>query len=220
MSAATRTMSDVYLIDDHAMFRDGLRVALENAGHNVVGESDQPTHALSEVLRLSPRVVLLDLYIGERSGFEVLEQLHKRKSSARTIVLTMSAQPRHVAETLRLGAWGYVLKVSPTTEVLKAVEAVASGCRYLIPEVAQMTIELTSKSVAPTSIEALSGRERQVIQLVVRGLTSVAISEQLHLSPKTVESYRSRIMAKLNVRDVPALVRLAIRENLISVHEI
>jgi two-component system, NarL family, invasion response regulator UvrY len=209
-------MSDIYLIDDHAMVRDGLRAVLEDAGHHVVGESDQPTQALSEVLRLSPGVVLLDLQLGQRSGFEVLEQLHKRKSSARTIVLTMSAQPRHVAEALRLGAAGYVLKGSPATEVLKAVEAVASGRKHLGPEVAQLAIELMAQDNAPTPIEALSGRERQVIQLVVRGLTSVAISEQLHLSRKTVESYRSRIMAKLDVHDVPALVRLAIREGIIS----
>ena len=209
-------MSDIYLIDDHAMVRDGLRAVLEDAGHHVVGESDQPTQALSEVLRLSPGVVLLDLQLGQRSGFEVLEQLHKRKSTARTIVLTMSAQPRHVAEALRLGAAGYVLKGSPATEVLKAVEAVASGRKHLGPEVAQLAIEVMAQDNAPTPIEALSGRERQVIQLVVRGLTSVAISEQLHLSRKTVESYRSRIMAKLDVHDVPALVRLAIREGIIS----
>ena len=209
-------MSDIYLIDDHAMVRDGLRAVLEDAGHHVVGESDQTTQALSEVLRLSPGVGLLDLQLGQRSGFEVLEQLHKRKSTARTIVLTMSAQPRHVAEALRLGAAGYVLKGSPATEVLKAVEAVASGRKHLGPEVAQLAIEVMAQDNAPTPIEALSGRERQVIQLVVRGLTSVAISEQLHLSRKTVESYRSRIMAKLDVHDVPALVRLAIREGIIS----
>lgn len=213
-------MSDIYLIDDHAMVRDGLRAALEDAGHHVVGESDQPTQALSEVLRLSPGVVLLDLHLGQRSGFEVLEQLHKRKSTARTIVLTMSAQPRHVAEALRLGAAGYVLKGSPASEVLKAVEAVAAGRKHLGPEVAQLAIEVMALDAEPTPIEALSGRERQVIQLVVRGLTSVAISEQLHLSRKTVESYRSRIMAKLGVHDVPALVRLAIREGLISADDI
>lgn len=213
-------MSDIYLIDDHAMVRDGLRAVLEDAGHHVVGESDQPTQALSEVLRLSPGVVLLDLNLGLRSGFEVMEQLHKRKSTARTIVLTMSAQPRHVAEALRLGAAGYVLKGSPASEVLKAVEAVASGRKHLGPEVAQLAIEVMTQDAAPTPIEALSGRERQVIQLVVRGMTSVAISEQLHLSRKTVESYRSRIMAKLGVHDVPALVRLAIREGLISADEI
>ncbi|MDZ4102737.1 MAG: response regulator transcription factor [Hydrogenophaga sp.] len=213
-------MSDIYLIDDHAMVRDGLRAVLEDAGHHVVGESDQPTQALSDVLRLSPGVVLLDLHLGQRSGFEVLEQLHKRKSTARTIVLTMSAQPRHVAEALRLGASGYVLKGSPASEVLKAVEAVASGRKHLGPEVAQLAIEVMTQDAAPTPIEALSGRERQVIQLVVRGLTSVAISEQLHLSRKTVESYRSRIMAKLDVHDVPALVRLAIREGLISADDI
>lgn len=213
-------MSDIYLIDDHAMVRDGLRAVLEDAGHRVVGESDQPTQALSDVLRLSPGVVLLDLNLGQRSGFEVLEQLHKRKSSARTVVLTMSAQPRHVAEALRLGAAGYVLKGSPASEVLKAVEAVAMGRKHLGPEVAQLAIEVMTQESGPTPIEGLSGRERQVIQLVVRGLTSVAISEQLHLSRKTVESYRSRIMAKLGVHDLPALVRLAIREGLISADDI
>jgi two-component system, NarL family, invasion response regulator UvrY len=125
-----------------------------------------------------------------------------------------------VAEALRLGAAGYVLKGSPASEVLKAVEAVAAGRKHLGPEVAQLAIEVMTQDAAPTPIEALSGRERQVIQLVVRGLTSVATSEQLHLSRKTVESYRSRIMTKLDVHDVPALVRLAIREGLISADDV
>lgn len=213
-------MSDIYLIDDHEMVREGLRFALEKGGHHVVGESDSPTHALSEIVRLSPGVVILDLYLGNRSGLEVLEQLHKRKSAVRTILLTASAQPRHVSEALYFGAWGYVLKVSPVTEVIRAVEAVSSGRKHLSSGLAQFATELMLKNVTPTSIQTLSERERQVIKLVVRGSTSMAISEQLYLSRKTVESYRSRIMAKLEVKDVPALVRLAIREGLISVDEI
>ena len=209
-------MSDIYLVDDHALMRDGLRVVLEHGGHRVVGESDDPTIALADIQRLTPGVLLLDLNLGKRSGLELLEQLPRRKLAIRTIVLTMSAQPRHVAEAMRLGAYGYVLKGSPATEVVQAVEAVAAGRKHLGTHVAGLAVEGLTQATEGASIGALSARERQVILLVVRGQTSAAIGEQLHLSPKTVESYRSRLMAKLGVSDLPALVRLAIREGLIS----
>ncbi|WP_439517926.1 response regulator [Hydrogenophaga sp.] len=209
-------MSDIYLVDDHAMMRDGLRAVLEGAGHRVVGDTDQPTQALADIVRLVPTLVLLDLHLGLRSGFELLEQIQKRKLSTRVIMLTMSAQPRHVAEAMRLGAQGYVLKGSPSREVLSAVEAVAQGRKHLGAGVAELAVEGLMHEASPGTIESLSSREQQVILLVVRGHTSAAIGEQLHLSPKTVESYRSRLMAKLGVNDLPALVRLAIREGLIS----
>ncbi|MBX3608789.1 MAG: response regulator transcription factor [Hydrogenophaga sp.] len=213
-------MSDVYLVDDHAMMRDGLRAVLEGAGHRVVGEAENPTTALADIVRLTPSVVLLDLHLGTRSGFELLEQIAKRKLSTRVVMLTMSAQARHVAEAMRQGADGYVLKGSPAREVLKAVAAVLEGRKYLGGEVAQLAVEGLTQTDDSGGIASLSVRERQVIQLVVQGRTSVEIGEQLHLSPKTVESYRSRLMAKLGVSDLPALVRLAIREGLISADEL
>lgn len=212
-------MSDIYLVDDHAMMRDGLRAVLEGAGHRVVGESDQPTQALADLVRLQPAVLLLDLHIGLHSGLELLEQLQRRQLPTRTIVLTMSAQPRHVAEAMRLGARGYVLKGSPSREVLAAVEAVAQGRRHLSAEVAELAVQGLMQDGPATGLAALSTREQQVIRMVVLGQTSAAIGEALHLSPKTVESYRSRLMAKLGVSDLPALVRLAIREGLISADE-
>lgn len=213
-------MSDIYLVDDHAMLRDGLKAVLEDAGHRVVGESADPTAALAEVVRLVPSVVLLDLHLGLRSGFELLEQLVQRKASTRVVMLTMSAQPRHVAEAMRLGAFGYVLKGSPAREVLEAVEAVAAGRKHLGGPVAQLAVEGLTQVDDNNPLASLSVRERQVIQLVVQGHTSASIGEQLHLSPKTVESYRSRLMAKLGVHDLPALVRLAIREGLISADDL
>ncbi|WP_066272873.1 response regulator [Hydrogenophaga palleronii] len=209
-------MSDIYLVDDHAMMRDGLRAVLEAAGHQIVGESDHPTPALADLIRLLPTVLLLDLQLDQRSGFELLEQVQRRKLSTRTILLTMSAQPRHVAESMRLGAYGYVLKGSSSRDVLKAVEEASEGRKHLGAGVAELAVEGLMNESARGSIQSLSAREQQVILLVVRGLTSAAIGEQLHLSPKTVESYRSRLMAKLGVGDLPALVRLAIREGLIS----
>lgn len=212
-------MSDIYLVDDHALMRDGLRAVLEDAGHRVVGEAEHPTPALADLQRLRPAILLLDLNLGERSGLELLEQVQLRKLPVRTIVLTMSAQARHVADALRLGAAGYVLKGAPASEVLRAIDAVLAGRRHLGPEAAELAVQGLTASPDAQALATLSVREQQVLLLVVRGQTSAAIAEALNLSPKTVESYRSRLMAKLGVDDVTGLVRLAIREGLISADE-
>jgi two-component system, NarL family, invasion response regulator UvrY len=212
-------MSDVYLIDDHAMLRDGLRVVLEGAGHHVCGESADVTQALAEIHRLSPAVLLLDLNLGARSGFELLTELQRRKSPVRTIVLTMSAQPRHVAEALQLGAAAYVLKGSSASELLKAIDAVMQRRRFLGTDVADLAVRGLSERDGSDALNSLSARERQIITMVVRGGSSAEIGTQLHLSPKTVDSYRSRLMSKIGVSDVPALVRFAIRTGLVDAEE-
>ncbi|MDP2007175.1 MAG: response regulator transcription factor [Rubrivivax sp.] len=208
-------MTDIYLVDDHAMLRDGLRALLEAAGHRVVGEADEPTRALADLGRLQPALLLLDLHLGERSGMELLAEMQHRKLPTRTLVLTMSAQPRHVAEAMRLGAAGYVLKGASAPELLQAIERVLQGHRHLGPDVAELALTgLTA--AAPTPLAALPPRERQIVALVARGRTSAEIGAQLHLAPKTVDSYRSRLMAQLGVGDLASLVRLAIREGLVS----
>lgn len=212
-------MSSVYLLDDHAMLREGLRAVLETAGHRVLGESADPTEALGALLRLNPEVLLLDLSLGERSGFELLPELQRRALPTRTIVLTMSAQPRHVAEALRMGAAGYVLKGSPSSELLRAIEAVTQGRRHLGSEVAELAATALTDSTGNDPLATLSPRERQIIAMVVRGQSSAAVGEALHLSPKTVDTYRSRLMHKLGVADLPALVRLAVRTGLIGADE-
>jgi two-component system, NarL family, invasion response regulator UvrY len=122
-------MTEIYLVDDHAMLRDGLRSLLEAAGHQVVGESAGPTQALADLVRLRPALLLLDLHLCDRSGLELLAELRQRKLSTRTLVLTMSAQPRHVAEAMRLGAAGYVLKGASAHELLEAIGRVMQGHR-------------------------------------------------------------------------------------------
>lgn len=212
-------MSDIYLVDDHALMRDGLRVVLEHGGHRVVGETGDVGQALVDIPRLTPSVVLVDLSLDLRSGLELLEQLPARTPFTRYIVLTMLAQPGHVVEALRLGASGYVLKGSPASEVLNAVQRVCQGHRHLGPGVQELADRALTAAPAGGLFGLLSSRERQIVALVVRGRSSAAIGELLHLSPKTVDTYRSRIMTKLEVPDVPALVRLAIREGLISADE-
>ena len=208
-------MTHLYLLDDHTLLRDGLRAVLQAAGHQVVGESADPTQALADLRDLGPVTVLLDLHLGQRSGFELLTELQRRALDVRAIVLTMSAQPRHVAEALRLGAAGYVLKGAPASELLAALEAVGKGQRYLGTDVAELAVQgLTAPG--DEALDTLSVRERQIVVMVVQGLSSTEIGKALHLSPKTVDSYRSRLMAKLATPDVPALVRFAIRTGLID----
>ncbi len=210
-------MARIYLVDDHLIVRAGLRALLEGSGHTIVGESADITQALSEVNRLEPQVVLLDLHLDGRSGFEVLVELQRRSQSARVIVLSMSDQPRNVAEALRMGASGYVLKGAASVELLAAVDAVAAGRRYLGAGLTDIAVQgLTTDADRGST---LSPRERQILVMVARGKSSAAIGEELHLSPKTVDTYRSRLMAKLELADVPALVRWAIREKLIDLDD-
>ena len=211
-------MTRIYLVDDHQIMREGLRALLEAKGHKVVGESADPTEALADLLRLRPELLLLDLNLGERSGFELLAEVQRRHLPTRCVVLTMSAQPRQVAEALRMGASGYVLKGSAGSDLLSAIDAAVHGKKHLGPDVADLALQVfTLKDEDPLS--TLSPREQQIIIMVVKGASSSQIGSQLHLSPKTVATYRSRLMAKLGVGDVPALVRLAVRHRLIDADE-
>lgn len=210
-------MSRLLLIDDHTVMREGLRALLEGAGHQVVGEADSPTPAIALLGALQPDVVLLDLNLGERSGLEVLAEVQRRRLPTRVVVLTMSSQPRHVAEAMRLGAAGYVLKGADSSRLLAAIDAVAQGRRYLGEDEAELALQGLTAPAA--GLHTLSPRERQILLRVARGASSAAIGAELHLSPKTVDTYRSRLMAKLGLADVPAVVRWAIREGLITADE-
>ncbi len=209
-------MTRLYLVDDHQLMREGLRALLEAKGHKVVGESADPTEALADLLRLRPEVLLLDLNLGGRSGFELLAELQRRSLPTRCVVLTMSAQPRNVAEALRMGASAYVLKGSAGSDLMNAIEAAAHGKKHLGAEVADLALQVFTQQDDTDPLGGLSPRERQIIAMVVDGESSAKIGLKLHLSPKTVATYRSRLMAKLGVSDVPGLVRLAIRFKLID----
>jgi DNA-binding NarL/FixJ family response regulator len=161
----------------------------------------------------------MDLHLGERSGFELLAELQRRSLSTRTIVVTSSALPQDVAQALRLGAFAYVLKESAGRELMRAVASVTLGKKYLGAAVADLALQVFAKPEEEDPLSTLSPRERQIILMVVKGQSSTEIGLELHLSPKTVATYRSRLMQKLVVPDVPGLVRLAIRFGLIDSDE-
>lgn len=212
-------MTSIYLVDDHQIMRDGLRALLEARGYTVLGESADPTEALADLLRMHPDVLLLDLNLGGRSGLELQAELQRRQLRIRTVVLTMSAQPHQVAEALRLGASAYVLKGSPASDLMAAIESAIQGKKFLGADVADLALEAFTQAKAVDPLRQLSPRERQIILMVVQGQSSSVIGSTLHLSPKTVATYRSRLMKKLQVADVPSLVRLAVRCKLIDTED-
>ena len=209
-------MTRLYLVDDHPIVREGLRAVLEASGYEVIGESGNATVAAQEVIRLVPDVVLLDLSLGESSGLDLLMSLRRREIATKVIVLTASDQPRHIAEAIRLGASGYLLKGASGAELMHAIETVMGGRSHFSEAVAQRATDASSGTAPNDPFATLSSRERQILERVVRGMSSAAIGEQLHLSPKTVDTYRSRLMAKLGVHDIASLVRLSIREGIID----
>lgn len=212
-------MTRLYLVDDHQIVREGVRALLEAKGHTVMGETADITEALADLQRMRPEVVLLDLNLGGRSGFELLVELQRRHLPTRCVVLTMSAQPRDVAEALRMGVSGYVLKGSPGSDLMSAIEAAVLGKKHLGADVANLALQVFTQPAGADPLGSLSPRERQIITMVVNGQSSSEIGAELHLSPKTVATYRSRLMAKLGVSDVAGLVRLAVRYKLIDSDE-
>lgn len=209
-------MSTLYLVDDHAMLRDGLRAVLESAGHQVVGEAGSLDEAFANLPGLQPEVLLLDLRLGQDSGLALLRALPALCPRTQCLILSMAQQARSVQESLRLGAKGYVLKGSPANELLMAIHSIQHGAIYLSAEVRDLAQQRVPDTDDHLALAQLSPRERQIVTLVVGGQSSSQIGQLLHLSSKTVDTYRSRLMAKLSLSDVPALVRWAIRVELIQ----
>ncbi len=210
-------MTRLFLLDDHQMVREGLRSVLQASGHVVVGDCDCAQGITDLLLSSQAEVLILDIHLESGSGLTVLQTLGDLKLPVRTVVLTMSAQPRHVSEALRLGALGYVLKGSPSSDLLQAIEAVSAGQKYLSKAVRALAQEPSANVVQGNPLGRLSVRELQILEMVIRGSTSATIAVSLSLSPKTVETYRSRLMTKLDIPDLPNLVRFAIRWGLLNV---
>lgn len=214
----------VFITDDHAVFRDGLRTFLEAQGDmTVIGEADNGRDAVKKVKRLKPDVVILDIAMAEMNGIEAAVHILEDIPSSRVIILSMHKSDEYISRSLKAGVWGYLLKESAGAEVVDAVRTVHAGQRYLSRKILS---EIWSDYLSPgTSAEvrdplaALSQREREVLQLVAEGKTSSQIADILFLSPNTVDTYRSRIMNKLNIQNLPGLIKFAIKHGLTSLEQ-
>lgn len=207
-------MSRIYRVDDHPLVREGLRAVLQRHGHEVVGESETPEQALADLRSAQAELLLLDLHLGPHSGLDVLRQIKDAHIEVRVLMLSMASAPHMVAQAISLGASGFLRKGVSPGELISAVDAVMDG-----REVYSAGLRPPVGPPAPDALATLSSREREIVVMVVNGLSSAAIGVRLDLSPKTVDTYRSRLMAKLHVHDTPGLVRWAIRCGVIGMDE-
>ena len=205
----------VLLADDHALMREGLRALLTTTPDiEVVGEVRTGREAESRVLQLDPDVVLMDIAMPDLNGIEAARLIHAKCPAVRIVMLSMHATAEYVYRAFEAGASGYLLKEVAVEEVITAVRTVHEGRRYLSPAVAEFAPSADASGHARSPVDSLSARERQVLQLVVEGKTSSEIARLICLSPKSVQTYRSRLMMKLSVRDVPSLVKFALEHGL------
>lgn len=212
----------VLLADDHAVVRDGLRMLLEaQSGLEVVGEAGDGREAVREVARLRPDVVVMDIAMPELNGIEATRMICEAGTPPKVIILSMHFQTEYIFRALQAGAYGYLVKDSVGTEVVDAIRAVHRGSHYLSEGISESVIDdyVRQRGVAKEDdpLLLLSPREREVLQLVVEGRSTLEIAEIAALSPKTVETYRSRLMHKLEITNLPELVKFAIRYGLTSV---
>ena len=208
----------VLLVDDHALIREGLRSLLEKQPDvQVVGEAEDGRKAKELVAELSPDIVIMDVTMPRLSGIEATRQITGEFPSVKVIALSIHSKRRFVADMLSAGAAGYILKECLFDELVQAIQAVAAGGRYLSPRITDVVIDDYVKRLsggAESPLESLTGREREVLQLVAEGKSTKQIAVELHVSTKTIEANRRQIMEKLGMHSVAELTKYAIREGI------
>ena len=205
-------MIGIMLLDDHALVRQALgRLLNDEPDLRVVGSFDQGAAAVAFAVRERPEVAILDVAMPGASGIEVAVELRAASPQTRLLMLSMHDRADYVEQALRAGADGYVLKECAGAELVAAVRAVHAGRRYL-----SARLERSRGEEPEDPLERLSARELEVLKLVVEGNTSHEVATMLGLSPKSIDTYRSRLMNKLDIDHLPALVKFAIRRGLTS----
>jgi DNA-binding NarL/FixJ family response regulator len=209
----------VLLVDDHALVRAGIRSLLEKiAGVEVVGEASNGREALEFVRLHLPNLVLMDIAMRELGGLETLPRIIKDFPSVKVVILSAHANEEYVIRALRSGASGYMLKDAATAELELVIKSVAQGKTYLSPSISRPVIDSYLRRVGGevSPLEQLTARQREILQMIAEGKNTKEIAGELDVSVKTVEAHRLQLMARLNIHDVPGLVRYAIRSGLVS----
>jgi DNA-binding NarL/FixJ family response regulator len=211
----------ILIADDHAVVRDGLRMILgAKRDLSVIGTAASGREAVAKAEALRPDVILMDIAMPDLNGIEATRVISEADPSIRVVILSMYHTSEYVFRAAQAGARGYLLKESAGTEVVKAVRTVMEGKNFFGKGVERPPEGLLAQDqrTAKSPLDSLSIREKEVLQLVVEGKTSVEIAETLALSPKSVETYRSRLMKKLSVKNIPSLVMFAIQHGITPVH--
>jgi DNA-binding NarL/FixJ family response regulator len=209
----------VLLVDDHAMFRAGIRALLEAEGHvEVVGEGSSGDEGVDLVRELKPDVVVMDLSMPGSNGLEATRRIAALELDTHVLVLTVHAEEEYLVPVVEAGASGYLTKTSADTDLLEAIRIVARGQVFLPPKATTLLLKQYKASEADeeAGLKDLSTREQEVLALTAEGFSSREIGKKLFISPKTVDTYRSRIMDKLGLTHRSELVRFALKVGLLK----
>lgn len=207
--------TQVLVADDHQMVRQGLVAILEREGFKVVAQAADGQHALEMAEKFHPEVAVLDLAMPLLNGLDAAREMQRVSPRTKTILLTMHTERQYILEGLRSGAKGFVMKTRAAEDLVRAIREAARGGTYMSPEVSEAVVQAyRNKEDFPA--DPLSARERQVLQLIAEGKTTKELANILGISVKTAETYRTRIMAKLDLHETASLVRYAIRRGLVQ----
>jgi DNA-binding NarL/FixJ family response regulator len=213
----------IFLADDHGLVRAGIRSLLVGIpGVEVVGEAGDGQEALQALLTTRPDVALIDISMPGLNGLELVVRLRRELPATKLVILSMHSTPAHVAQALRAGVCGYLLKDAAVEELPVLLRAMSRGETYLSPAISRQVVEgfLDRGAAAPDgtvpALDVLTPRQREILQLVAEGRSTKEVAQLLQLSVKTVETHRSQIMDRLGVHDLAGMVRYAIRAGLIT----
>jgi len=213
----------ILIVDDHPVVRAGLRMLLSGQPDiEVVGEAYDGATAIEQAVELSPDVIVMDITMEGMGGLEATRDIRRRVPQAKVLVLTIHKSVEYLRRALDAGATGYVLKQAADTELAVAIRVVHRGEIFVYPVFTRVLLgnlshdQKVGDGAPPDSYELLSPREKQVLRLVALGYTNSQIADRLYLSVKTVGTYRGRLMAKLNLKGRPALVRYALERGLLN----
>lgn len=207
------------LADDHTVVRQGLRLILsQHEDLEVVAEAADGEEAVQQGLQLRPDVAVIDIAMPRLNGVEATRQLRQQCPECNIVILSMHKDAAYVRETLRVGAKGYLLKDTLGSELVKAIRAAAAGDGYISPAVSATVLADYQRHVTDP-LDAITPRERQILQMLAEGRTAKEIAAELEISVYTVDAHRGRIMRKLQLRSIGELVRLAIQRGLIPLSD-
>ena len=210
----------ILLADDHNLVRAGIRALLgEIDGATIVAEADNGRDALALAKQHEPDLAILDISMRELNGIEALARIKSEGLRTRVLVLSMHTTEDFVRRALRAGADGYIVKDSAPLELRLAIEAILRGESYLSPRISRLLVDgyVHSGEVRESSLDALTARQREILQMIAEGRSTKEIAYALDVSVKTIESHRSGLMERLGIRDVAGLVLFAVRNQLVSV---
>jgi DNA-binding NarL/FixJ family response regulator len=208
------------LADDHPVVRAGIRAELERMpGVEILGEASDGRAALDMIKSLKPSMVFMDISMPGLNGLETTGRIHKEFPNVKVIILSRHENEEYYWQALRAGACGYLLKKAAIAELPSAVHRVAGGEIYLSRDISHRLLKkfpLHQIAHSKSPLEQLTARQREILQLIAEGQTTKAIGLTLRVSPKTVEYHRAKLMERLNLHDIPGLVRFALRSGLVT----